>query len=152
MSITQGPPKPSYPQRVSLEGTHHSQKQGLLQESEEGTDQGLQAREAAKLCGGVPARTGESLSPQGPLSGFPDAPRPQPGPTCRCPQAATCGIKGDVEQLQRTVRCPSLDCFVMSSSTQRISLLDQHEGPGAHGCLAEPSGQHDSGRSLWFGN
>lgn len=56
------------------------------------------------------------------------------------------------EQLQRTVRCPSLDCFVMSSSMQRISLLDQHEGPGAHGCLAEPSGQHDSGRSLWLGS
>lgn len=90
------PPNPSYPQRVSLEGTHHSQKQGLLQESEEGADQGLQAREAAKLCGGVPARTGESLSPQGPLSSFPDAPWPQPGPSCRCPQAATCGVRGDV--------------------------------------------------------
>lgn len=49
------PPGPSYPQRVSLEGTHHGQKQGLLQESEECTDQRLQSCEAAELGGGVPA-------------------------------------------------------------------------------------------------
>lgn len=64
-------PDPSYPQRVSLEGTHHSEKQGLLQEGEESADQGLQACEAAKLRGGVPARAVENLSPQVPLSAFP---------------------------------------------------------------------------------
>lgn len=45
---------PSYPQRVSSERTHHGQKQRLLQESKERTDQGLQSCEATKLCGGVP--------------------------------------------------------------------------------------------------
>lgn len=78
-------PDPSYPQRVSLEGTHHSEKQGLLQEGEERADQGLQACEAAKLRGGVPARAVENLSPQAPLSAFPNTPRPQVvGPRCWC--------------------------------------------------------------------
>lgn len=79
-------PDPSYPERVSLEGTHHGQKQGLLQESEECTDQRLQSCEAAKLGGGVPARTIGDLSPQAPLSDFPNTPQPQPGP--RCPDAS----------------------------------------------------------------
>lgn len=44
-----------------MEGTHHGQKQGLLQESEEGTDQRLQSCEAAELGGGVPAGAIENL-------------------------------------------------------------------------------------------
>lgn len=74
------PPGPSYPKRVSVEGTHHGQKQGLLQEGEECADQRLQSCEAAKLGGRVPAGEIENLSPQVPLSGFTNAPWPQPGP------------------------------------------------------------------------
>lgn len=68
------PPGPPYPQRVSLEGTHHGQKQGLLQESEECADQRLQSCEAAKLGGRVPAGATDNLSSEGPLPGFPNAP------------------------------------------------------------------------------
>lgn len=114
-----------------MEGTHHGQKQGLLQESEECTDQRLQSCEAAKLGGRVPAGKTGDLSPQVPLSGFPNAPHPQLGPRCAC--------LGLVSAKQ------SCDCEFLFQTGMRPPILGRtplHPGvPQVHGCLDELSGK-----------
>ena len=44
----------SYPERVALQWSHHRHEKWLLQQSEHCADQGLHARQAAKLGRGVP--------------------------------------------------------------------------------------------------
>lgn len=44
-----------YPERVSFQGSHHGQKQGLLQQSKHGADQRLHACQTAELGGRVSA-------------------------------------------------------------------------------------------------
>ena len=44
----------SYPERISSQGSHHGQKQRLLQESKHSADQRLHACKTAKLGGGIP--------------------------------------------------------------------------------------------------
>lgn len=110
-----------------MEGTHHSQKQGLLQESEECTDQGLQACEAAKLRGGVPAGAVENLSPQGAMLRLPTCSFAA-WPQVPVPPGCTSGGREEVG-----MGCASLDRFLLSSSAKRICLLDQREAPGPRG-------------------
>lgn len=137
-------PDPSYPERVSLEGTHHGQKQGLLQEGEECTDQRLQSCEAAELGGGVPAGTTEDLSPQVPLSGFPNAPQSQTGP--RCPGASRqhvrCQSRGGSHLRERWGACLR---FVSAKQICDCQFLFQtSEGPdsgGSHQPMYAPGPQ-----------
>lgn len=42
-----------YPERISTQGSHHGQKQGLLQQREHSADQRLHARQTAELGGWV---------------------------------------------------------------------------------------------------
>lgn len=51
----------SYPERVSSQGSHHGQEQGLLQQSKHGADQRLHACQAAELGGRVSAEAAEVI-------------------------------------------------------------------------------------------
>lgn len=52
----------SYPQGVSLQGSHHGQEERLLEQSEQSADQGLHASQAAKLRGWVPAQDKQHIT------------------------------------------------------------------------------------------
>lgn len=49
---------PPYPEWISLQGSHHSQKQWLLQQRKHSTDQRLHPGQTSKLWGGIPGDTG----------------------------------------------------------------------------------------------
>lgn len=51
----------THPEWVSSQGSHHSQKQGLLKESEHSRNQRLHACEAAKLRRWIPAGKGVGI-------------------------------------------------------------------------------------------